>query len=71
MSDKPSLKSPAIDPQTVVAAVGSNYPDAFKPRVAGRAKRKLGDALGQTFVVDNRGAIAKFTPDSETEGDDQ
>jgi uncharacterized cupin superfamily protein len=46
MSDKPSLKSPAIDPQTVVAAVGSNYPDAFKPRVAGRAKRKLGDALG-------------------------
>ena len=46
MSDKPSMKIPAIDPQTVAAAVGSNYPDAFKPRVAGRAKRKLGDALG-------------------------
>jgi uncharacterized cupin superfamily protein len=46
MSDKHSLKIPAIDPAEVAAATGSNYPDAFKPRVAGRAKRKLGDALG-------------------------
>jgi len=46
MSDKPALKLPAIDPASVAGATGSNYPDTFKPRVAGRIKRKLGDALG-------------------------
>jgi len=40
------LKSPAIDPATVVAAVGSNYPEPFKSRVSSRRKQKLGDALG-------------------------
>jgi uncharacterized cupin superfamily protein len=46
MRDKSSLRTPALNPDTVAPAAGSNYPDAFKPRVAGRAKRKLGDALG-------------------------
>ena len=46
MSDKRPPKPPAIDAMQVAPAPGSNYPDAFKPRVAGRAKRKLGDALG-------------------------
>lgn len=46
MRDKSSLRIPALDPAAVAPAAGSNYPDAFKPRVAGRAKRKLGDALG-------------------------
>jgi uncharacterized cupin superfamily protein len=46
MTDKKVPKPPALDPAGVTPAVGSNYPDAFKPRVAGRAKRKLGDALG-------------------------
>ena len=43
---KPSLKLPALDPATVVAGHGSNYPAQFKPVVAGRAKQRLGDALG-------------------------
>jgi uncharacterized cupin superfamily protein len=46
MADKTALKLPALDPLGVTPATGTNYPDAFKPRVAGRAKRKLGDALG-------------------------
>lgn len=40
------LKLPAMDPATVEPSVGTNYPDQFKPSVAGRGKRKLGDALG-------------------------
>jgi uncharacterized cupin superfamily protein len=44
--EKPALKLPALDPATVKAAQGSGYPAQFKPRVAGREKRKLGDALG-------------------------
>src|SRR3954470_23051961 len=40
------LTLPALDPLTVTATSTSNYPQAFKPRAAGRAKRRLGDALG-------------------------
>lgn len=40
------LKLPAIDPATVEAKTGSNYPDHLKSRVAGRSKQRLGDALG-------------------------
>jgi uncharacterized cupin superfamily protein len=40
------LKLPAIDPATVEPRVGSNYPEQFKPGVAGRSKQRLGDALG-------------------------
>jgi len=40
------LKPPALDPAVVKAVEGSSYPDQFKPGVAGRAKRRLGDALG-------------------------
>jgi len=43
---KPPLKLPAIDPAGVAPVAGSTYPGEFKPRVAGREKRKLGDALG-------------------------
>ena len=39
---------PALDPATVAPAHGSNYPAQFKPRVAGRRKRRLGNALGLT-----------------------
>ena len=46
MGDKTELEFPALDPMSVAPAAGSNYPDAFKPRVAGRTKRRLGDALG-------------------------
>lgn len=37
-----------IDPQNVPIRQGSNYPDQFKPRVAGRLKQRLGDAAGLT-----------------------
>jgi uncharacterized cupin superfamily protein len=43
---KATLKLPAIDPAAVEPKSGSNYPPAYKPRVAGRGKRRLGDALG-------------------------
>jgi uncharacterized cupin superfamily protein len=35
-----------IDPQNVPIRQGSNYPDQFKPRIAGRLKQRLGDAVG-------------------------
>ena len=41
-----SLNLPALDPASVEASHGSNYPEAFKARVAGRAKQRLGNALG-------------------------
>ena len=40
------LTLPALDPKTVAPTHGSNYPEQFKPRVAGRAKQRLGNALG-------------------------
>jgi uncharacterized cupin superfamily protein len=40
------LALPALDPAGVPAVTGSNYPVEFKPRVAGRSKQRLGDALG-------------------------
>ena len=46
MDRETTLKLPALDPATVTPVHGSNYPDHFKPRVAGRSKRRLGDALG-------------------------
>jgi uncharacterized cupin superfamily protein len=44
-----ALRLPALDPADVKAVSGSNYPDQFKAAVAGRAKRRLGDALGLTI----------------------
>lgn len=43
---KPSPKSAALDPKTVEARRGTLYPDKYKPLVAGREKRALGNALG-------------------------
>jgi uncharacterized cupin superfamily protein len=48
MALRPPLSLPALDPETVAPAQGSNYPEHFKPRVAGRRKRRLGNALGLT-----------------------
>jgi hypothetical protein len=56
MAQQP-LKPPAIDPTAVTAVHGSNYPAQFKPRVAGRSKRRLGDALGlKNFGVKPNGS---------------
>ncbi len=35
-----------INPENVTNDYGSNYPEQFKPVVAGRVKKRLGDALG-------------------------
>ena len=43
---KPLPQSAALDPMSVEARRGTIYPDKFKPLVAGREKRALGNALG-------------------------
>ena len=41
-----------IDPENVPESTGSNYPQQFKSAVAGRVKKRLGDAAGlQNFGV--------------------
>jgi uncharacterized cupin superfamily protein len=46
LRDERAHASPVIDPLAVEAINGSSYPDTFKAAVAGRSKRRLGDALG-------------------------
>ena len=46
MTETPTLTLPAIDPATVGARTGTNYPDEFAGPVKEREKRPLGDALG-------------------------
>ena len=54
-----ALKLPALDPKDVAADSGSrNYPEQFRAAVAGRAKRRLGDALGLTIFGVNLTTIA-------------
>jgi uncharacterized cupin superfamily protein len=43
---KPLPKSAALDPKTIEPRRSSSYPDQFKPRVAGREKYVIGNALG-------------------------
>lgn len=40
------MEKPALDPVTVEGRTGSLYPPEFQAAVAGRIKRRLGDALG-------------------------
>lgn len=41
-----------INPENVTNSYGSNYPELFKSVVAGRTKKRLGDATGlQNFGV--------------------
>ncbi len=42
----PALTPPALDPATVPVVTGSDYPAPFNSNVAGRERRRLGDALG-------------------------
>ena len=48
MSPKTPLLLPALDPSTLPELRSTLYPEPLKRRVAGRAKRKLGDACGIT-----------------------
>jgi uncharacterized cupin superfamily protein len=52
MADGKRLRPPALDPATVAPVTGSDYPAAFRTAVAGRERRRLGDAVGlKTFGV--------------------
>ena len=44
----PTLRLPALDPGAVEERRGSGYPEPFRSRVAGREKRRLGEACGLT-----------------------
>ena len=46
MTEKQSVTAPALDPATVEARKGTNYPLPFAGEAAEREKRPLGDALG-------------------------
>lgn len=41
-----TLMKPALDPTDLLAESTSGYPAEFLPRVAGRSRRRLGNALG-------------------------
>lgn len=50
-----------INPQNIPDKKGSNYPEEFKPFVAGRSKKRLGDAAGiQKYGVN----LVKIEPGS-------
>jgi uncharacterized cupin superfamily protein len=54
---------PILDPKQVPGRRGTLYPDRFKPRVAGREKRALGNALGlQNFGVN----LVKLEPGAQS-----
>lgn len=42
----PRLRPPALDPATVADRAATGYPSPFAERVAGRSRRRLGEALG-------------------------
>ena len=46
MTETATPRLPALDPASVPARIGTNYPEPFAAAVAGREKRALGDALG-------------------------
>jgi uncharacterized cupin superfamily protein len=46
MAQERSAASPVIHPQSVPARRTTSYPEPFRPVVAGREKRALGDAAG-------------------------
>ncbi|MGH6717948.1 MAG: cupin domain-containing protein [Alphaproteobacteria bacterium] len=47
-----TLKRPALDPSTVPEQGGTEYPAPYRALVAGRFRRRLGDAVGlRTFGV--------------------
>ncbi|MBA3923239.1 MAG: cupin domain-containing protein [Nostocaceae cyanobacterium] len=52
-----------IDSQLVPDQTGSNYPDSFKSVVAGRVRKRLGDAAGLTNFGVN---LARLAPGSSS-----
>jgi uncharacterized cupin superfamily protein len=58
-----SSKPAALDPKMVEGRRGTVYPDRFKPLVAGREKRALGNALGLTNFGVN---LVKLEPGAQS-----
>ena len=48
MAKSRPLNLPALDPETVPAVSGSGYPEPYRAAVSGRAKRRIGNAVGLT-----------------------
>ena len=46
MEERKPLRPPALDPATVAPAGPTTYPEPFRALVAGRERRRLGEALG-------------------------
>jgi len=46
MEERKKLRAPALDPATVAPGPPSDYPAPFRALVAGRERRRLGEALG-------------------------
>jgi uncharacterized cupin superfamily protein len=57
-------KGPGFDPMTVPAQTGSTYPEPYRSQVAGRAKRRLGDAAGLTHFGVNLVTLPPGSPSS-------
>ena len=57
------LKLPAIDPATIAEISQSGYPEPYRSRVAGRHRRRLGDAAGLTNFGVN---LVRLDPGSES-----
>jgi uncharacterized cupin superfamily protein len=60
---KAPLRLPALDPSTLADLRSTLYPEPLKRRVAGRVKRKLGDACGLTQFGVN---LVTLEPGSES-----
>lgn len=48
MAKSNPLSLPALDPETVPAVSTTGYPEPYRAALAGRAKRRIGNALGLT-----------------------
>jgi uncharacterized cupin superfamily protein len=57
------LKSPAFDPKELPEQSTSGYPEPYKSRVAGRHRRRLGDAAGLTNFGVN---LTRLDPGAES-----
>ena len=57
------LKAPAFDPKELPEQSTTGYPEPYKPRVAGRHRRRLGDHAGlKNFGVN----LTRLDPGSES-----
>jgi len=65
MAKSGNLNLPAIDPGTVAAVSGSGYPEPYRAAVAGRSKRRLGNAVGLSHFGVNLVRLAPGSASSQ------